>query len=246
MLLLYKSCCFVGGTAGKPATVSPHYFMAQRPKTFVYVDGYNLYYRAVRDTPYKWLNIQQLCEQVLPDNDVVKIKYFTADMHSRVDPQKRVRQEIFFRALRTLPKLEIIKGKYVTYKVRREVAQPGWRNRLRRWLGQPAGMNPTVSVYDPKEKRSDVNLAVHLLNDAWHNRYDVAVVLSNDSDQLEAMRVVRHERGKAIGIINPHNYPNLELYKLANFKVELRPVMLAAAQFPSTIPGTTIHKPTSW
>jgi len=221
--------------------------MSERPRTFVYVDGYNLYHRAVRGTPYRWLDIQKLCEQILPNNDILEIKYFTASIGTRGDPQKPIRQETFLRAIRAMnPKVTIIKGKYVTYRVRRELAQPGWRNYLRRWLGQPSGMNPMVSVFDPKEKRSDVNLAVHLLNDAWQNRYAVAVVLTNDSDQLESMRVVRQEQGKAIGIINPHNKPNVELYKLANFKVELRPVMLAAAQFPTSIPGTNIHKPASW
>ena len=29
--------------------------------TYVYVDGFNLYYGAVKGTPYKWLNINALC-----------------------------------------------------------------------------------------------------------------------------------------------------------------------------------------
>jgi hypothetical protein len=49
---------------------------------WVYVDGFNLYYGAVKDTPYKWLDIRKLCELLLPEFSVGRIKYFTA----RVSP----------------------------------------------------------------------------------------------------------------------------------------------------------------
>ena len=42
-----------------------------------------------------------------------------------------------------------------------------------------------VEVIKTEEKGSDVNLAVHLLNDAWLDRYECAVVVSNDSDLAE-------------------------------------------------------------
>lgn len=48
---------------------------------------------------------------------------------------------------------------------------------------------PVCRVWKNEEKGSDVNLAIHLLNDAWNNRFDVAVVVSNDSDLAEAMRL---------------------------------------------------------
>ena len=32
----------------------------------------------------------------------------------------------------------------------------------------------TLEVWKTEEKGSDVNLAVHMLNDAWLNKYDVA------------------------------------------------------------------------
>ena len=33
----------------------------------VYVDGFNLYYGALRGTPFKWLNLVKLAELLLPD-----------------------------------------------------------------------------------------------------------------------------------------------------------------------------------
>ena len=195
---------------------------------------------------YKWLNIQALAEQMFPHFDVLKVNYYTATIRSRGDPQKPIRQETFLRALRTLPKVEIWKSQFSVQKVNRELARPDWWTQVRRWLGQSIPMNPVVKVFDPKEKGSDVNLAVHLVNDAWHDRYDVAIVLSNDNDLIEAIKIVRGERGKKVGVINPHHDPNPQLHSQADFVRQLRAADLANAQFPDQIPGTNIHKPTGW
>jgi len=37
------------------------------------VDGFNLYYGAVRRTPYKWLDLHALCTFLLPQNEIQKI-----------------------------------------------------------------------------------------------------------------------------------------------------------------------------
>lgn len=60
----------------------------------VYIDGFNLYYGAVRGTPFKWLNVARMCQLLLPDDQIVNIKYFTAMVNPRPrDPDQRVRQE---------------------------------------------------------------------------------------------------------------------------------------------------------
>jgi hypothetical protein len=51
---------------------------AMPPRTYVYVDGFNLYYGAVKDTKLKWLNLRQLRQLLLPGLSIDKIKYFTA------------------------------------------------------------------------------------------------------------------------------------------------------------------------
>ena len=48
-------------------------------RTFVYVDGFNLYYGALKGTPFKWLDLVALFGKVLqPRHDILKVKYFTA------------------------------------------------------------------------------------------------------------------------------------------------------------------------
>ena len=61
--------------------------------------------------------------------------------------------------------------------------------------GAAGGDQRTVEVIRTKEKGSDVNLAVHLLNDGWLDTYDCGIVVGNDSDIAEAMRLVRRHRG---------------------------------------------------
>lgn len=68
--------------------------------------------------------------------------------------------------------------------------------------------------------------AVHLLNDAWLDRYDCAVVVSNDSDLAEAMRLIReHHPSKLLGLVFPrhHGHPSAQLVKHAAFVKKLGP-----------------------
>ena len=99
-----------------------------------------------------------------------------------------------------------------------------------------------------EEKGSDVNLAVHLLNDAWLDNYDCAIVISNDSDLAEPLRLIREQNGKMIGLISPllRGHPSRELQKHAHFVKRIREGVLKNSQLPSPIPVTTIHKPQSW
>jgi hypothetical protein len=48
-----------------------------------------------------------------------------------------------------------------------------------------------VWVDKTEEKGSEVNLASHLLRDAFSKRFEVAVLITNDSDLAEPVRIVR-------------------------------------------------------
>ena len=160
-------------------------------RTFVYVDGFNLYYGALRGTPWKWLDLPALFAKVLqPRHDILKVKYFTARVSGTAsDPSKPQRQDVYLRALRRYrPEVEVYFGHFLTHRVRAALAQP-------------VGDRRTVEVIRTEEKGSDVNLAVHLLNDGWLDACDCAVVVSNDSDIAEAMRPVKEQHGKRIGLV---------------------------------------------
>lgn len=204
-------------------------------RTYVYIDGFNLYYGQVKGTPYKWLNLDALCRSYLNPsvNDIQQIKYFTARVKARPhDPDQANRQQAFLRALRTLPNFEIICGHFLSH----EVCMP---------LANGTGY---AKVIKTEEKKSDVNIAVHMLHDAYRNLYDLAVLVSNDSDLSEALRIIACDMGKKVGILNPQSKPSRELGKYALFQKQIRSGALAACQFPDQILDGhgTVHKPSIW
>jgi uncharacterized LabA/DUF88 family protein len=206
-------------------------------KTSVYIDGFNLYYGALKNTPYKWLDPLALCRAIIPSNDVTSIKYFTAKVTSRPDdPGKLNRQNTYLRALRTIPILHIYLGHFLTHVVRMPLAHPQ--------PGQPA----TVEVIKTEEKGSDVNLATQMLLDAWSGNFDCAVVISGDSDLKTPILVVIEEFRKKVGVINPHTKPSITLKNIAHFYKPIRESALRSSQFPSVLTDGTgsFHKPPSW
>ena len=89
-------------------------------------------------------------------------------------------------------------------------------------------------------------MAVHLLNDAWLDAFDCAVILSNDADLAESLRLVKLHHKKLIGIVTPVIYPSKELIAHADFVKRVREGVLKISQLPDPIPGTTIYKPKTW
>ena len=181
--------------------------------------------------------MRKLCELLLPKNDVTNIKYFTARVSARPsDPNQAVRQQLFLRAIAMLPGLSIHYGHFLSHVVRMPVAiAPGQRQQYAR-------------VVKTEEKGSDVNLATHLLHDAHMGRFEVAVVVSNDSDLLEPIRIVREQLGKTVGILNPHPRPSRALLPHIDFIKQIRPGVLRASQFPIELRDArgTFTKPQSW
>jgi hypothetical protein len=157
--------------------------------TNVYVDGFNLFYGALRRSPYRWLDLGALARVLLPGDEIRRIRYFTARVTSRADdPGKAQRQDVYLRALRTIPNLSLHFGHYLTSTVRMPLAAP------------TQGGPRTVEVIKTEEKGSDVNLATCLLMDAFRRDCQAAVVLSNDSDLKEPISVVRRDLGLVVGV----------------------------------------------
>ncbi len=212
---------------------SPCFFM----RTSIYIDGFNFYFRAVKNTPYKWLDFKKLISLLLqPHHQIVEIKYFTAKVSGRFDPQQPIRQKTYIRALeKFIPELSVYYGHFMSHAVKMPNA--------------PLTKPPTYSqIYKTEEKGSDVNLAVHMLHDAWLDKYDCAVLISNDSDLAEPLRLIRNEVGKKIGLIFPaiKGHPSRELLKHAHFIKHIRKGVLKRSQLPEVIPGTTLKKPPNW
>jgi uncharacterized LabA/DUF88 family protein len=204
-------------------------------KTCIYIDGFNLYYGCLKRTPYKWLNIAKLAQELLPNDSIETIKYFTARVSARPqNPSAPIDQQVYLRALRTISNLEIIFGHFLTHSVPMMLT----------------GVAPPQRVWVDKteEKGSDVNLAAHLVRDAFQKRFELAVLVTNDSDLAEPVRIVTKELGMPVGILNPHEHHSVTLKPLATFVKRIRQSHLIASQFPSALTDRkgSFSKPTSW
>ena len=105
-----------------------------------------------------------------------------------------------------------------------------------------------VRVIKTEEKGSDVNIASHLLLDACKNAYDVAILVSNDSDLFCPVRMARQDLGKKVFMISPHQRVSTVLAKEVDSTKKLRQGLLNVSQFPENLQDTTdvLHKPLSW
>ena len=170
------------------------------------------------------------------------IKYFTAKVKGRPwKPQSASgAQQTYLRALRTVPNLEIHYGHFLTHQVPQRLVKP------------PRRGSAWQLIWKTEEKGSDVNLATHLLVDGFRARYDLAVVISNDSDLKQPIHFVRHELKAPVGILNPHNNRSWALSPSSmpqgSFYKPIRPAALAASQFPSSVTDAhgTFSKPPGW
>ena len=210
--------------------------------TNVYIDGFNLYYRALRRHPqYKWLDLSKLIQVLLPGHQINRIRYFTAIIEERPgDPQQQYRQQVYLRALETIPNLSIHYGQFKTRNV--------WRRRAR----ANSALDDPVLVKNTEEKRTDVNLASYLLMDGYDGDYEQAVVISNDSDLALPVEIVRDRLRRPVGVVNPNTTRSIltpvELREAATFLRQLRPNALRNSQFAdSLVDGTgAFFKPGVW
>lgn len=207
-------------------------------KTLIYIDAFNLYFGSLKGTPYRWLNLEKFCTLLLPNQEITKIKYFTALVKARLnDAQKPIHQQAYLRALKTLSKVEIILGHYLSHKTWMPLADSWGQKKLK-----------YAQVIKTEEKGSDVNLATHLIHDAYQNKFETAVIISNDSDLLEPIKILRYELNKKVGVINPHKHPSRVLLKHATFLKQVRKGALASSQFPQELkdPRGSFFKPKNW
>ena len=214
----------------------------------VYVDGFNLYYGALRGRPYRWLDIRRFARTLLgPSDEVHRVRYFTSRIRpSRSDPEAYERQATYLRALQTLPDLSIHYGHFLISRVTMERADG-------------AGSVPVIKT---EEKGTDVNLATHLLLDAFDGDYEGALIVSNDSDLAEPIRQVQARFDRPVGVVLPilnhsgigrRRVPSRELTVAATFDRRItntrrRLRLLAACQFPETLTDArgSFTRPREW
>jgi hypothetical protein len=237
--------------------------------TYVYVDGLNFYYGAVKGTSHKWVDFEALARLLQPKDQIDRIRYFTAVIKPQYPGHRGPeRQNALLRAMRANPLISVHEGHFrQDYKWRpladgRYGLEDLFRPRLwphlvglglfaharrRRLDGFPA-TQARVSV--DEEKGSDVNLGTYLVYDALVTKACTkALVLTNDSDLAEPVRLVA-QHGVPVGILNPHKGPpSKKLTNAATFRVPFRREIMSKCQMPNTVKGAKgreVHRPKEW
>lgn len=219
-------------------------------RTYVYIDGFNLYYGAVDGTNLKWLNIVELCRRLLPRDRVQRVHYCTAlTKDTPRDPTKSVRQQMFIRALETLPEIQVTYGSFLASKKRMPLAV-GNQSEVQdaTLVTLTGGAARSALVVRTEEKGSDVNLATLLVADAFRGKFEAAAVLSTDSDLVLPIKLIKEELGLPVGVLFPERRYSVELAAIASFKRTIKRSDLRKCQFPVSLKDSkgVITRPSSW
>lgn len=210
----------------------------------VYVDGFNLYFGRLKGKPaLKWVDLEALGRILAPKDELVKVRYFTAWVSGKADPDAPLRQQTYLRALRSLPLVEAHFGHFETHEKDRPRAAP------------KPGQSKMVRIIQTEEKGSDVNLATWLLLDGVDGLYEKAIVVSNDSDLEEPIRQANIRYGP-VHVISPHTLtkgsPYTYCYTLNAASTSYRSLTdseVAQCQLPDPVQlpkGKKVTRPIVW
>lgn len=202
----------------------------KRERVIVYVDGFNLYF-GMKEAGYencKWLDIDNLVKNLLkPNQELQKIKYFTSRVGN--NPEKQKRQTTYIEALET-KNIKIFYGHYQSDRVECKRCGNIW---------------PSYN-----EKMTDVNIATQMIIDAYKDIYDMAMLISGDSDLVPPMKAI-HENfnNKRVFVAFPPKRHNSSVSLAAKGSLIVGRKKLVDSQFPVEVlkrDGFKLRKPSDW
>lgn len=204
-----------------------------KPSTNViaYIDGFNLYFglKAMNQPGVKWLDIHALLtKQLRPGEVLVEVNYFTARVKG--DQGKQNRQNTYLKALESTG-VKIYYGNYQKGKAKCRAC------------------GATRTTYS--EKRTDVNIATHMLVDSFQGSYDKAILITGDSDLVPPVEaIVQNNTTQRVMVFFPPNRNRSVLLKnAASAFMTIGDSNIKKHQLPAviTLPnGSVLRKPTSW
>jgi uncharacterized LabA/DUF88 family protein len=200
-------------------------------RVIAYIDGYNLYFGLKEGgySRYKWLNVQELVSNLLNANQtLITVNYFTTIVTN--DSAVRLRQKAYISALQTLDKTELFYGKFQKEKNNCRVCGNNY-------MGD-------------SEKMTDVAISTELMKDYYTDKFDMAMIISGDTDLLPPIKFINGEpNGKRVFVAFPPNRQNDEVKEYSKGSMIIGRANLAKSQFPSLILdkyGAEIKMPNEW
>lgn len=178
-------------------------------RTAFFVDGYNLFYGLLADTPYKWLDLRSLLSHIAhvenPQSTTTSVDYFTSSVKPSLATRgqaSKEAQDTYIRALKTTH----ICVHYGHHQLEPAKA-PRFVDRKTK-----ASRKDKVDIWKLEEKETDVHIAISMYRTAakqtklkHHERLEQLVLVSSDTDMTPALKAVREDFPEiTIGVILPH------------------------------------------
>lgn len=202
----------------------------KKEKVIAYIDGFNLYFGMVdAGLNYcKWLDLKQLVKNLLkPTQELIEVKYFTSRVNK--NPEKQKRQSLYIDALESTG-IKIIYGNYQDNTISCLRCGNIWNS--------------------AKEKMTDVNIATAIITDAFKNEYDMAMLISGDTDLIPPIKEVHSIfQGKRVMVAFPPKRHNKILAIVAKGSLVIGRKKLVDSQLSTEVISKTGYKisiPQSW
>jgi len=199
-------------------------------RVIAYIDGFNLYFGMI-EAGYnncKWMNLSDLINRLLrPNQNLQEIKYFTSRVGN--NPEKQKRQTTYIEALQSVG-IKIYYGHY-----QRDTLE----------CNRCGNIWPSYN-----EKMTDVNIATQMLIDAYQNKYDMALLISGDSDLVPPIKALHSNfTNKRVFVVFPPKRHNNSVALVAKGSMVIGRKKLVDSQFHNEVPkadGYVLKKPKNW
>ena len=152
-------------------------------RTTVYIDGFNLYHAIddLKKPHLKWVNLWSLAESLLKDDQTLtNVKYYSA--YARWMPDEYHRHIQYVKALEA----KGVEATMSEFKERRVTC-----------------FNCGATWTKHEEKETDVFLSADIVDDLRSDRFDVAIVVTADTDIRPAINKVVETEGKFVLVVTP-------------------------------------------
>jgi uncharacterized LabA/DUF88 family protein len=218
---------------------------SKKKRVMAFIDGFNLYHALEkfdhgideadqqRYRKYKWLCLTSLLGRFIASDteELVGVQFFTA--YPYWDAQKRFRHMEFVGTQE----------------------QMGVKVTLGEFKEKTVSCKATCreEFMSREEKQTDVNIAVAMLDLAEH--YDKLILLTADSDQVPALKLIRKlHPAKILALLPPIGRNSKELAKVCDQHFRITEQHLVECQMPTLVPvtkngkkvGTFFVKPSIW
>lgn len=204
--------------------------LQKKERVIAYIDGFNLYF-GLKEAGYencKWLDLKKLVIGLLKPNQLLsEVKYFTTRVSNAPDKQKR--QSTYIEAVETSG-VSIFYGHYQSKTIT-------CKNCLTAWTHY-------------NEKMTDVNIATHIMVDAYADKYDMALLISGDSDLVPPIKSVHEQfKNKRVFVAFPPKRHNNSVSAVAKGSLSIGRKKLLDSQFANNLTkrdGYVLYKPEEW